>query len=169
MCETSGILPHYFHTMELSEILHRINRAIGRFEREAVEAAMLRQDEITPELLRSVRYARHRESGTISQIRTCGELRTNPAGILLGLITSDAGPLTFRSNAAPPRQLLSMRRNPVVHTGFNPTHGRPPISRAQPGPETAQFLPHLIHRRRAGILSSGRIDRPRLPVCLLAG
>ena len=51
MCETSGILPHYFHTMELSEILHRINRAIGRFEREAVEAAMLRQDEITPELL----------------------------------------------------------------------------------------------------------------------
>ncbi len=74
MCETSGILPHYFHTMELSEILHRINRAIGRFEREAVEAAMLRQDEITPELLRSVRYARHRESGTISQIRTSGEL-----------------------------------------------------------------------------------------------
>ena len=100
---------------------------------------------------------------------TCGELRTNPAGILLGLITSDAGPLTFRSNAPPPRQLLSMRRNPVVHTVFNPTHGRPPISRAQPGPETAQFLPHLIHRRRAGILSSGRIDRPRLPVCLLAG
>ncbi|PYS13097.1 MAG: DUF1186 domain-containing protein, partial [Acidobacteria bacterium] len=37
--------------MELSEILQRINRAIGRFEREAVEAAMLRQDEITPELL----------------------------------------------------------------------------------------------------------------------
>jgi len=51
MCETSAILLHYFHAMELSEILDRINRATGRFEREAVEAAMLRQDEITPELL----------------------------------------------------------------------------------------------------------------------
>ena len=38
-------------TMEISEILDRVNRATGRFEREAVEAAIVRQDEITPELL----------------------------------------------------------------------------------------------------------------------
>ena len=38
-------------TMEISEILDRMNRATGRFEREAVEAAIVRQDEITPELL----------------------------------------------------------------------------------------------------------------------
>jgi len=37
--------------MEISEILDRINRVTGRFEREAVEAAIVRQDEITPELL----------------------------------------------------------------------------------------------------------------------
>ena len=37
--------------MEIGEILDRINRSTGRFEREAVEAAMLRQEEITPELL----------------------------------------------------------------------------------------------------------------------
>ena len=37
--------------MEISEILDRINRVTGRFEREAVEAAIARQDEITPELL----------------------------------------------------------------------------------------------------------------------
>jgi len=37
--------------MELSEILDRMNRATGRFEREAVDAAMERQEEITPELL----------------------------------------------------------------------------------------------------------------------
>ena len=37
--------------MEISEILDRISRVTGRFEREAVEAAIVRQDEITPELL----------------------------------------------------------------------------------------------------------------------
>ena len=51
---TSG---YRFHTMELSEISDRINRATGRFEREAVEAAMLRQDdtprETPPVLARS--------------------------------------------------------------------------------------------------------------------
>jgi len=39
------------HGMELSEILDRMNRATGRFEREAVDAAMERQEEIMPELL----------------------------------------------------------------------------------------------------------------------
>ena len=37
--------------MEISEILDRIKRVTGKFEREAVEAAIVRQDEITPELL----------------------------------------------------------------------------------------------------------------------
>jgi len=38
--------------MEITEILHRLERVTGRFERAAVEAAVARRDEITPELLR---------------------------------------------------------------------------------------------------------------------
>jgi Protein of unknown function (DUF1186)/SEC-C motif len=38
--------------MEISEILHRIARVSGKFERAAVEAAVARREEITPELLR---------------------------------------------------------------------------------------------------------------------
>jgi hypothetical protein len=38
--------------MEIREILDRVNRATGQFEGEAVEAAIFRQDEIIPELLR---------------------------------------------------------------------------------------------------------------------
>ncbi|HEY2383076.1 MAG TPA: DUF1186 domain-containing protein [Terriglobia bacterium] len=41
--------------MEISEILDRIHRATGRFEREAVEAAMERKKEIAPELLEILR------------------------------------------------------------------------------------------------------------------
>jgi len=37
--------------MEVSEILSRIERVTGRFEREAVEAAVARREEVTPELL----------------------------------------------------------------------------------------------------------------------
>ena len=38
--------------METAEILHRFERYTGRFERAAVEAAVARREEITPELLR---------------------------------------------------------------------------------------------------------------------
>ena len=38
--------------MEISEILHEFERATGRFARAAVEAAVERREEITPELLR---------------------------------------------------------------------------------------------------------------------
>ena len=38
--------------MEIPEILQRLERASGRFEREAIEAAVARREEITPELLR---------------------------------------------------------------------------------------------------------------------
>ena len=38
--------------MEISEILHQIARVSGKFERAAVEAAVARREEITPELLR---------------------------------------------------------------------------------------------------------------------
>jgi hypothetical protein len=38
--------------MEITEILHQLERSTGRFPRAAVEAAMAHRDEITPELLR---------------------------------------------------------------------------------------------------------------------
>lgn len=38
--------------MEITEILHQFERATGRFARTAVEAAVARREEITPELLR---------------------------------------------------------------------------------------------------------------------
>lgn len=38
--------------MEIIDILHEIERATGRFARPAVEAAVMRREEITPELLR---------------------------------------------------------------------------------------------------------------------
>lgn len=38
--------------METAEILHQFERATGKFAREAVEAAVVRKEEITPELLR---------------------------------------------------------------------------------------------------------------------
>src|SRR5450759_1170111 len=40
------------HCMEITEILHQFERATGRFARTAVEAAVARREEITPELLR---------------------------------------------------------------------------------------------------------------------
>jgi len=40
------------HTMEIAEILHDIERNTGRFARSAVEAAVSRREEVTPELLR---------------------------------------------------------------------------------------------------------------------
>src|SRR5437867_1358333 len=40
------------HTMEIAEILHDIERNTGRFARAAVEAAVSRREEVTPELLR---------------------------------------------------------------------------------------------------------------------
>jgi hypothetical protein len=38
--------------MEIPEILHEFERSTGRFARAAVEAAVARREEITPELLR---------------------------------------------------------------------------------------------------------------------
>ena len=38
--------------METAEILHQFERATGKFARAAVEAAVARREEITPELLR---------------------------------------------------------------------------------------------------------------------
>jgi hypothetical protein len=38
--------------MELNEILHELERATGKFARSAVEAAVARREEVTPELLR---------------------------------------------------------------------------------------------------------------------
>jgi hypothetical protein len=38
--------------METAEILHQLERATGKFPRAAVEAAIVRREEITPELLR---------------------------------------------------------------------------------------------------------------------
>jgi hypothetical protein len=43
--------------METAEILHQIERTTGRFERAAVEAAIARREEITPELLRILEHA----------------------------------------------------------------------------------------------------------------
>jgi hypothetical protein len=39
-------------SMETAEILHEFERATGKFARAAVEAAMVRREEVTPELLR---------------------------------------------------------------------------------------------------------------------
>src|ERR1017187_4568239 len=39
-------------TMEVSEILSRFERFTGKFEREAVDAAVAQREEVTPELLR---------------------------------------------------------------------------------------------------------------------
>jgi len=38
--------------MEINEILHELERATGRFARAAVEAAVARREDVTPELLR---------------------------------------------------------------------------------------------------------------------
>ena len=49
-----GEVPSHKLTIETAEILRRFERYTGKFERAAVEAAVARQEEITPELLRSL-------------------------------------------------------------------------------------------------------------------
>ena len=46
--------------METAEILHQFERATGKFARAAVEAAVERREEVTPELLRILEDTVHR-------------------------------------------------------------------------------------------------------------
>ncbi len=57
--------------METAEILHQLERATGKFARAAVEAAVARREEVTPELLRILEDT---YPSTV-RLRLCGPLR----------------------------------------------------------------------------------------------
>ena len=66
--------------METAEILHQFERYTGKFARAAVEAAVQRREEVTPELLRILEDTSHAPVRSLDTLRSKprAQLRSHP-------------------------------------------------------------------------------------------